>query len=158
MCFSRRHLAFSSVTSKLFRDGHQVSQIRATLNKLFGPQTPCAVEIFGVCHSSANSYKICQQQRCLAELSPTLSPTQFSGEVRARVQLTLAKPVTTTLHKRHGGGGVASGGSSRAIGGRDDALLWEGPGYDDPKLRCISSSNLMMKEDDPIDVSPTAST
>ena len=57
-------------------------------------------------------------------------PTKFSGEVRARVQLTLAKPVTTTLHKRHddGGGAGGGGGSSRAIGGRDDALLWEGSG------------------------------
>ena len=37
------------------------------------------------------------------------------------MQLTLAKPVTTTLHKRHGGG---------AIGGeRDDTLLGDGPRY-----------------------------
>ena len=76
------------------------------------------------------------------------------------MQLTLAKPVTTTLHKRHGGGGGggAGGGSSRAIGGRDDALLWEGPGYGDPKLGRVQSFNLMMREDDPIEVSPTAST
>ena len=55
----------------------------------------------------------------------------IEGEVRARVQLSLAKPVTTTLHKRHGGGG---GGAAVGMGGGgeggDDNLLGDGPGCD----------------------------
>ena len=108
---------------KTFREGHQVSQIRATSKQLFAPHVPLIfyeVDILeGFCTLPAMSR------------GAHICPTKFSGEVRARVQLTLAKPVTTTLHKRHDdGGGAGGGGSSRAIGGRDDTLLWEGPGYD----------------------------